>query len=274
MATKALIMKLRQTTGAGLNHCKQALTQSNGDLAQASTWLAEQGRVIALNKAHRATPKGVICAGFSQNWKAGMLLEVNAETDFCVKNDAFLKFAQLLMTTALELPADTLTPAALLYRQSTEGRPLQELLADLVLAVGENVTVARMARITIPEARYGVVNAYLHNRVGGYAQGIIGTAVGLTSDRDCSQHQDQLLDIARRLAMQVTSDPDTATPLLDQPFLQGDTPVGDWLASHRDRLGVLTITEHVSMRVGEGQQEEGKDFAQEVEKEVAKAARK
>ncbi len=90
--TAATVGKLREMTGAGLMDCKKALAENNGDLDLAVDWLRKKGVASAAKKADRAANEGVIAQHIAPGSKAGVLLEVNCETDFVAKNDQFKAF--------------------------------------------------------------------------------------------------------------------------------------------------------------------------------------
>eukprot|EP00906_Rhabdomonas_costata_P035147 RCo049399 len=152
MSAKNLVLALRQQTGAGLSACKQALEHSQGDLAKAAEWLAQQGLRVAATKIGRSTPKGVICAGFTPCRRVGALVEVNVETEFVAKNEAFLQLCTQLASAAVAVPASPspLTPEQLVaLPSSTEpsAPALSVKIAEVVSKLGENVRVPRVLRL-------------------------------------------------------------------------------------------------------------------------------
>lgn len=99
--TAALVKELREKTGAGMMDCKKALTETNGDVDKAVTWLREKGLAAAAKKAGRAASEGVVYAyihgGAGTNYgRVGVLMEVNCETDFVAKNEDFRKLVHEL----------------------------------------------------------------------------------------------------------------------------------------------------------------------------------
>lgn len=94
MAIKASDVKeLRDMTGAGMMDCKRALEDTNGDIQEAVNLLREQGQKLQETKAHRIASEGLI-ESYLHNGKIGVLVEVNSETDFAAKNEAFKEFAK------------------------------------------------------------------------------------------------------------------------------------------------------------------------------------
>jgi elongation factor Ts len=87
--TAALVKELRDKTGVGMMKCKEALTHTNGDLAEAEKHLRKQGLAAAAKKAGRATGEGRVHSYIHAGDKIGVLLEVNCETDFAARSDDF-----------------------------------------------------------------------------------------------------------------------------------------------------------------------------------------
>lgn len=88
----AMVKQLRDKTGAGMMDCKQALTQSGGDISQAVDFLRKKGLATAAKRAGRAMSEGQVHAYIHTGGKIGVLVEVNCETDFVAKNDDFKEF--------------------------------------------------------------------------------------------------------------------------------------------------------------------------------------
>ncbi len=84
------IVKLRKRTGAGVLDCKKALTETNGDLDKAAEWLREKGIAAAAKKADRIAAEGVVYSYIHMGGKIGVLVEINCETDFVARSEAFL----------------------------------------------------------------------------------------------------------------------------------------------------------------------------------------
>ncbi|MCI6542380.1 MAG: translation elongation factor Ts [Firmicutes bacterium] len=89
MFTAQDVSKLRATTGAGMMDCKKALTETNGDFDEAIKYLREKGMAAAAKKADRIAAEGVVGSYIHMGGKIGVLVEVNCETDFVAKSDAF-----------------------------------------------------------------------------------------------------------------------------------------------------------------------------------------
>lgn len=133
----ALVKELREKTGAGIMDCKQALSECDGDMNKALDFLRKKGLATAKKRAGRAALEGVIQSYIHMGGKIGVLVEVNCETDFVAKTDAFLEFAkniamQIAATnpvgiSAEDVPAEIVEKEKEIYRaQAMEtGKPQQ-----------------------------------------------------------------------------------------------------------------------------------------------------
>ena len=135
MFTTADITKLRSMTGAGMMDCKKALTESNGDMDKAVTWLREKGMAAAAKKASRIAAEGVVGSYIHMGGKIGVLLEVNCETDFVAKSEPFqalvkdiamhIAAAKPEYVTSEEVPTEVLEKEKeiLVAQARNEGKP-------------------------------------------------------------------------------------------------------------------------------------------------------
>ncbi len=87
--TAAAVKELREKTGAGMMDCKKALGETGGDMEKAIDWLRQKGLSAAAKKAGRAATEGAVASYIHGNGRIGVLVEVNCETDFVARNDAF-----------------------------------------------------------------------------------------------------------------------------------------------------------------------------------------
>ena len=90
----ATVKELREKTGAGIMDCKEALSESNGDISKAIDFLRKKGLATAAKRAGRATTEGIVESYIHMDSKLGVLVEINCETDFVAKNDDFKEFAK------------------------------------------------------------------------------------------------------------------------------------------------------------------------------------
>ncbi len=191
--TAALVKELRDKTGAGMMDCKRALGDSGGDIEAAVDWLRKKGLSAAAKKAGRVAAEGLI--GVATRGPAGALVEVNSETDFVARNEAFQSFVKAVSELALdgdgELDSRTRAP----YPGS--GRTVETELTHLIATIGENLVLRRATRLTVSQ---GAVISYVHNSLGP-GIGKIGVIVALESSAAASP----LADIGKQLAMHVAA---------------------------------------------------------------------
>jgi len=150
-----LVKELREKTGAGMMECKSALTESGGDLDKAEDILRIKGGAKANKAAGRVAAEGVIGAWLSEDSKVAALVELNCETDFVAKNEAFLAFArQLADLVANSNPGDVTALAAL----GTDGASVEAKRQALVQKIGENISIRRFERMQAS----GRIALYVH----------------------------------------------------------------------------------------------------------------
>jgi elongation factor Ts len=153
--TAALVKDLREKTGAGMMDCKKALTEANGDLEAAIDWLRKKGLSAAAKKSGRIAAEGLVAVASAPN-KAAMV-EINAETDFVARNEAFQAFVETVAKIALEVGDDLATINATAYPGT--GRTVAEELVHMVATIGENMNLRRAKVLTVKK---GVVATYMH----------------------------------------------------------------------------------------------------------------
>ncbi|QHE92360.1 translation elongation factor Ts [Pandoraea fibrosis] len=156
--TAAMVGELRAKTDAPMMECKKALTEADGDMVRAEEILRVKLGSKASKAASRITAEGVIAAYIDGG--KGAVVEINCETDFVSKNDDFLKFANdVAKLVAENNPADVAALSAL----PLEGKTVDQVRADLIGKIGENMTIRRFQRYETS----GKLAAYLHGtRIG------------------------------------------------------------------------------------------------------------
>ncbi|WP_298030640.1 translation elongation factor Ts [uncultured Dysosmobacter sp.] len=184
--TAADVKTLREMTGVGMMDCKKALSASDGDMDKAVEWLREKGMAASAKKASRIAAEGMAYAAVIDG--VGVVVEVNAETDFVGKNEKFVNFVKgVAATVAKEAPADLDALMACKY----DGGELTvlEQQQEMVLVIGENIRVRRFARFD-----QGVSVAYVH------AGGKIGVLVNLETDLPAEKVEEAGKDAAMQIA--------------------------------------------------------------------------
>ena len=190
--TAALVKELRETSGAGMMDCKRALTETQGNLQDAVDWLRKKGLAAAAKKAGRVAAEGLI--GVATDGTSGAVIEVNSETDFVARNESFQRFVGEVARLALSAGAiDALRARPM----PGEGKNVAEKLTQLIGTIGENLTLRRMATLSVKQ---GVIASYVHNAVAP-GLGKIGVLVGLESTADAGK----LAPFGRQLAMHVAA---------------------------------------------------------------------
>ncbi|MDX8408799.1 MAG: translation elongation factor Ts [Mariprofundales bacterium] len=185
--TAADVKQLRETSGAGMMDCKKALTEVGGDMDAAVDYLRKKGLAAASKKAGRVAAEGVVLAVASGT--AGVVIEVNSETDFVSKNEQFTGFVSQLADLVLERrPADVAALAALAFDDT---RSVEQALSQLIATIGENLSIRRFEVAAVGN---GSIGAYVHGA------GKIGVLVAVEGVADAA-----LDTTARNVAMHVAA---------------------------------------------------------------------
>ncbi|MSP04147.1 MAG: elongation factor Ts [Acetobacteraceae bacterium] len=154
--TAALVKVLREKTGAGMMDCKKALTENAGNIEKSIDWLRKKGLAAAAKKSGRVAAEGLI--GVASVPAKAAMVEVNAETDFVARNDAFQDFVANVAKIALHVGEDLATINAAAYPGT--GRTVAEEITHLIATIGENMNIRRARVLTVPQ---GVVAIYVHS---------------------------------------------------------------------------------------------------------------
>ena len=290
------VKNLREMTGVGMMDCKKALAATDGDMDKAVEYLREKGLAASQKKASRIAAEGMAYAANIDG--VGVVVEVNAETDFVAKNEKFVDFVKgVAVAVAKANPADL---DALMAAEYAEGRTVLEQQQEMVLVIGENIKVRRFARYA-----EGVSVPYIH------AGGKIGVLVNLEVEGDIdvvetgkdvamqiaalnprfwdkSQVSQAVLDEEKKIMMaQMAADPKMANKpeqviekivvgklnkfyvencLLQQEFVKdGDYSVEKYIAAAAKKLGGnVTFVDAIRFEKGEGIEKKEDDFAAEV----------
>ena len=181
------VKTLREMTGVGMMDCKKALSASDGDFDKAIEWLREKGLAAAQKKAGRIAAEGMAYADVIDG--IGVVVEVNAETDFVAKNEKFTDYVKgVAAVVAKEDPADL---DALLAAPYGNGKSVVEQQQEMVLVIGENINVRRFARYA-----EGINVPYIH------AGGKIGVMVNMEAEgiSDAAALEELGKDVAMQIA--------------------------------------------------------------------------
>lgn len=185
----AQVKDLREKTGVGMMECKNALTACSGDLEKAILWLREHGMARAAKKADRVAAEGMVEVYVTDDATAGVLLEVNCETDFVSKNEDFIKFVREAARIALNKKVNSVE--ALTEQKLASGETIAAVLPGLIAKIGENLKLRRVHTLSSPA---GTIVGYSH--MGGK----IGTLVQLEGPKSAA-----VTELGKDLAMHVAA---------------------------------------------------------------------
>nr|WP_294670141.1 translation elongation factor Ts [uncultured Ruminococcus sp.] len=195
------VKALREQTGCGMMDCKKALVEADGDMEKAVDFLREQGLAKQAKKASRIAAEGMAFAMTTEDHKKGVVIEVNAETDFVAKNADFQAFVNTCAQTVIDNnPTDV--EALLACNASGSDKTVAELLQEKVLVIGENIQIRRFKLME------GACVAYVH------AGGVIGVLVNFKTDL---ADKPEFVTYGKDVAMQIAA--------LNTPYLkESDVP--------------------------------------------------
>ena len=298
------VQALREMTGVGMMDCKKALTEAEGDMDKAVEILREKGLAASQKKAGRIAAEGMAYAAVIDG--VGVVVEVNAETDFVGKNEKFVDFVKgVAATVAKEAPADL--DALMACKYNGTDLTVTEQQQEMVLVIGENIKVRRFARFS-----ENVSVPYVH------AGGKIGVLVNLETDLPAEKVQEIGKDVAMQIAalnprfwdksqvgqdvldeekkimmVQMENDPKMASKpeavrekivlgklnkfysencLLQQEFVKDNSmTVEKYIESSAKALGgKVTFKDAVRFEKGEGIEKKQENFAEEIAKQLGK----
>ena len=158
MITASQVKELREKTGAGMMDCKKVLTETNGDEEKAIELLRERGIAKAAKKSDRIAAEGLVDTYISEDGKVGVVVEVNAETDFVAKNDEFKSFVKDVAKQVAE--TNPVSVEALLEEKSIAeaDKTVGEVLTNKIATIGENMSIRRFERFETNN----LLESYIH----------------------------------------------------------------------------------------------------------------
>ena len=298
------VKNLREMTGVGMMDCKKALAATDGDMDKAVEYLREKGLAASQKKAGRIAAEGMAYAATIDG--VGVVVEVNAETDFVAKNEKFVDFVKgVAAAVAKANPADL---DALMAAEYAEGRTVLEQQQEMVLVIGENIKVRRFARfaegVSVPYIHAGgkigvlvnlEVSAGLEEKVEEIGKDAAMQIAALNPRFwDKSQVTEDVLAEEKKIMMaQMDNDPKMAGKpeqvkakivdgkmnkffaencLLQQEFVKDNAfTVGSYIAAEAKKLGgTVVFKDAVRFAKGEGIEKKQENFAEEIAKQLAK----
>ncbi len=191
--TAAMVKDLREKTGAGMMDCKRALTEAGGDTEAATDWLRKKGLSAAVKKGGRVAAEGLVAVA-SSGTKAAMV-EVNSETDFVGRNEAFQALVEGIAQVALQVGDDVEAIRSAQFPGT--GRTVADEITQAIATIGENMTLRRAKVLQVP---HGVVATYVHNALKP-GLGKIGVLVAMESANEASA----LETLGRQVGMHVAA---------------------------------------------------------------------
>jgi elongation factor Ts len=287
--TAAMVGELRAKTDAPMMECKKALTEADGDLVRAEEILRVKLGSKASKAASRITAEGVIASFIDGN--SGVLIEVNCETDFVSKNDDFLKFtadcANLVVKNSVAND-DIATLSSLKVGDKT----VEEVRAELIGRIGENMTIRRFKRITgenqlvsyLHGTRIGVLVEYQGSEVAAKDVAMHIAAMKpvalstadvpadkIAAERSVAEQKaaesGKPAEIVAKMVEGSVQKYLKEVSLLNQSFVKNDKQtVEEMLKANNTKIHSFTI-----YIVGEGIEKRQDDFAAEVAAQVAAA---
>jgi elongation factor Ts len=189
----AMVKDLREKTGAGMMDCKAALAETNGDMEAAIDWLRKKGIAKADKKSGRTAAEGLI--GVASAGNKAVAVEINSETDFVARNEAFQALVREIAQVALTTDGTVDAVAAASHPGS--GKSVSDTVKDAVATIGENLQLRRAAQLQVGD---GVVATYVHNQVAD-GLGKLGVLVAIESTGDKAA----LAAFGRQVAMHVAA---------------------------------------------------------------------
>lgn len=301
--TAADVKNLRETTGAGMMDCKKALDET-GDFQKAVDYLRAKGLAAAAKKQSRVAAEGMIAAAVKG--KIASLVEVNCETDFVAKNDAFQAFANNAANVAVD--ANLSTVDALLGAKSSNGLSIKDNISELTIKIGEKIDVRRVEVLKLEGE--GMIGSYVHS-------GKIGVLTRVETDKDVTGNE-AFKDLVKDLCMQVAAaspqflnsseidedykakeaeiyaaqlkeqgKPEAMIPnivkgklaklasevcLYEQSFVKDpDTTIGKLIEKVSKEVGAsIKVTKFIKLNLGEGVEKKSENFAEEIAKLTGK----
>ncbi len=302
------VKTLREMTNVGMMDCKKALAATDGDMDKAVDWLREKGLAKAAKKADRIAAEGVAYATVING--IGVVIEVNSETDFAAKTDAFMDLVKnLAEVVATQNPADVEALKACTYPNSS--LTVTEIMQEKVMSIGENMQIRRFDRYaentSVAYVHAGGTHGVLVNLAveGGIDATEIGKNVAMQIAAMNPKFWDKAMvpqaEVDKEMAVQVAlmdNDPKMASKpaavkekiaagklaafykdccLLQQEFVRSDLFKGDvegYIADAAKKLGgSIKFQGAVHYVKGEGIEKKEENFADEVAAQIASAGK-
>ena len=210
------IKELREATAAGMGACKEALAATDGNMEEAIKYLREKGLAVAAKRVDKESKQGIVALAEAADKKSMALAEINCETDFVAKTEAFIKFVDDAAKVALE------------------GKDIEATLNDdykmLLTKTGENVKIRRSERYALEGD--GVLSGYIH--MGGK----IGVLVEIACGAEAAAKQ-EVVDAAHMICLQIAANAPKYVNPEDVPQSEIDAELEIKLNALKEQKGKL-----------------------------------
>lgn len=190
--TAQMVKELRESTGAGMMDCKNALQECGGDFEKSVQFLREKGLGKAAKKADRLAAEGLVSVKISDDFKSATLSEINSETDFVAKNEQFIA---LTKDTTAHIQSKDFTTIEELNSSVINGVKFEEYLNSQIAKIGENLVVRRFA--TLKAGENGIINGYIHTN------GRVGVIIAASAENDSVAKKG--LEFLKQLCMHIAA---------------------------------------------------------------------
>lgn len=214
--TAAMIKELRELTGVGMSTCKEALVESDGNIEKAIEILREKGLAAAAKKAGRIASEGLCYAYITEDNKAGVVVEVNSETDFVAKNQEFKSYVMNVAKQAVNSDAKNMDELFEEKWIEDETVTVKEALSQKVAVIGENLNIRRFERFV--NDGNGFLVSYIH------AEGKVAVLLEFTTEFK----GEKVLEAGKNVAMQIAA--------MSPKFVSKDEISEEFLAKEKEIL--------------------------------------
>ncbi|RYG18297.1 translation elongation factor Ts, partial [bacterium] len=194
MITASLVNELRKKTNVGMMECKKALTETNGDVDAAVTYLRERGMMKAAAKADREASEGIIAARLSGDGKTGILIEVNCETDFVSRNDNYVAFVGEIADTLAASSAKNLEEALAVKIGDIS---VEDFVKAKTLELGENMRLRKFERFDLQDG--GAIAQYIH--MGGK----VGVLLEVSASNGDTASKEEFRDLVKDITLHIAA---------------------------------------------------------------------
>jgi elongation factor Ts len=202
-----LVQELRQKTGAGMMDCKKALKENDGDIEASVTWLRQKGIAKADKGSSRIAAEGLVETYIQPGGQVGVLIEVNCQTDFVARNEAFKALVKNLAQQAATVDSvESLLTQPYIENSSVT---VDEFIKETIATLGENIQVRRFVNFSI-SGTPGIADSYIHTG------GRVGVLVELNTQTALAVANEEFQNLARNTAMQIAACPNVEYVSVDQ----------------------------------------------------------